>query len=242
MRVRFGECVLDSETRQLSVGGDDRPHAAQGVPVPRAPSREPAQSPLEEQIHEKLWPGTFISDSTLTSLLVEVRDVIGDEARHPLYVRTVHRFGYAFCGRRRGGERRGRAGPARRWSCWVLQRGKRTALAPGETLIGRDPAAVLLIDDPSVSRRHARILVADGSATLEDLGSKNGTHLDDRKVESAGRPGGRRPHRRRHGRADVPHAADAPLDRDRRRVLIVLRDTARARTPSIDTRTASGDT
>ena len=33
----------------------------------------------------------------------------------------------------------------------------------------------LWIDSPSVSRRHARILVEPGGATLEDLGSKNGT-------------------------------------------------------------------
>ena len=185
MRFRFGECVLDSETRQLSVGGATvhmQPKAFQFLEL-LLENRPKALS--KQQIHEKLWPGTFISDSTLTSLLVEVRDVIGDEARHPIYVRTVHGFGYAFCGEAREDSDVVRPVPARKWSCWVLHAGKRTALAPGEALIGRDPAAVLLIDHPSVSRRHARILVADGSATLEDLGSKNGTQLDDRKVESA---------------------------------------------------------
>ena len=98
MRVRFGECVLDSETRQLSVRGATvhvQPKAFQFLELllenrPRAVSKS--------QIHERLWPGTFVSDGTLTSLLVEVRNVIGDEAQHPRYVRTVHRFGYAFCG------------------------------------------------------------------------------------------------------------------------------------------------
>ena len=47
-------------------------------------------------------------------------------------------------------------------SCWLLHAGKRTALEPGETVIGRDPGAGLFIDDPSVSRRHARIVVTDG--------------------------------------------------------------------------------
>ena len=185
MRIRFGECVLDSETRQLSVRGETvhvQPKAFQFLELllnnrPKAVSKS--------QIHEKLWPGTFVSDSTLTSLLVEVRTVIGDEARHPIYVRTVHGFGYAFCGEAREESDVARSGPARKWSCWVLHAGKRTALEPGEAFIGRDPAAGLFIDHPSVSRRHARILVTDGSATLEDLGSKNGTQLDDRKVESA---------------------------------------------------------
>jgi len=35
-----------------------------------------------------------------------------------------------------------------------------------------------------VSRRHARIRVAGGQATIEDLGSKNGTFVADRRVDS----------------------------------------------------------
>jgi DNA-binding winged helix-turn-helix (wHTH) protein len=184
MRVRFGECLLDSETRQLSVRGETvhvHPKAFQFLELllenrPRALSKS--------QIHEKLWPGTFVSDSTLTSLLVEVRDVIGDEARRPLFVRTVHRFGYAFCGSAEEVHDPVSSDPVRKWSCWILRARKRTALEPGETIIGRDPGAGLFIDDPSVSRRHARIVVTSESATLEDLGSKNGTYLGDRRIEA----------------------------------------------------------
>ncbi len=184
MRIRFGECVLDSETRQLSVRGETvhvQPKAFQFLELllenrPRAVSKM--------QIHERLWPGVFVSDGTLTSLLVEVRDVIGDDARRPLYVRTVHRFGYAFCGNAEEVREAAASGAARRTSCWILRDGKRTALEPGETVIGRDPGAGLFIDDASVSRRHARIVVTEEGATLEDLGSKNGTRLGDRKVEA----------------------------------------------------------
>jgi DNA-binding winged helix-turn-helix (wHTH) protein len=184
MRIRFGECLLDSETRELSVRGETvhvQPKAFQFLELllenrPKAVSKS--------QIHEKLWPGTFVSDSTLTSLLVEVRDVIGDEARRPLYVRTVHRFGYAFCGSAQEVREAVSSGPALNRSCWILRARKRTALEPGETVIGRDPGAGLFIDDPSVSRRHARIVVTGDSATLEDLGSKNGTHLGDRRIEA----------------------------------------------------------
>jgi len=183
MRIRFGECLLDSETRQLYFRGEAvhiKPKAFQFLELllenrPRAVSKE--------EIHERLWPGTFVSDGALTSLLVEVRNAIGDEARHSLYVRTIHRFGYAFCGSAR--EMRREVSPGSRlWSCWILRAGKRTALEPGETLVGRDPGAGLYIDDPSVSRRHARIYVTEDSATLEDLGSKNGTHLGDRRIEA----------------------------------------------------------
>ena len=184
MRVRFGECLLDSETRQLHVRGETvhvQPKAFQFLELllenrPKAVSKS--------RIHEKLWPGTFVSDSTLTSLLVEVRHVIGDEARQPRFVRTVHGFGYAFCGNAEDVHEEVSSRPVPRTACWVLHAGKRTALEQGETTIGRDPGAGLFIDDPSVSRRHARILLTEEGAALEDLGSKNGTLLEDQRIEA----------------------------------------------------------
>ena len=184
MRIGFGECELDSETRQLKARGEIvriQPKAFQLLELllenrPKAVSKS--------QIHEKLWPGTFVSDATLTSLLVELRSAIGDDARHPLFVRTVHGFGYAFSGDAREVRATVSAVIVPRWSFWILYAGKRTPLDSGETIIGRDPGAGLFIDHPSVSRRHARILVTEGNATLEDMGSKNGTRLDDKKVEA----------------------------------------------------------
>ena len=48
----------------------------------------------------------------------------------------------------------------------------------GEVVIGRDEACALRIADESVSRRHARILVAAGGVEAEDFGSRNGTLLN----------------------------------------------------------------
>ena len=47
-----------------------------------------------------------------------------------------------------------------------------------ELTVGRDPACDIVIDDPSVSRRHARVFLADGRVYLEDLGSQNGTMVN----------------------------------------------------------------
>jgi hypothetical protein len=66
----------------------------------------------------------------------------------------------------------------------------RTGCAPqrncteGEHILGRDPELELFFDSTSVSRRHARIRVAGTSATIEDLGSKNGTFIGDRRVDT----------------------------------------------------------
>jgi putative peptide zinc metalloprotease protein len=67
----------------------------------------------------------------------------------------------------------------------VLADGSRVLLADTLT-IGRTPANAVQIDDRTVSRTHARIVVANGGgATLEDAGSSHGTWLDDQRIDGA---------------------------------------------------------
>ena len=89
MRVRFGECVLDSETRQLSVAArpftfPPRPFSFWSCSWRTVPKLYP-----KTRSTSALWAGTFVSDGTLASLLVEVRSAIGDSARESRFVRTV---------------------------------------------------------------------------------------------------------------------------------------------------------
>lgn len=51
-------------------------------------------------------------------------------------------------------------------------------LPRGETVIGRSPECHVTIEDPLVSRQHARIVVDDAGATVEDLGSRNGVRVN----------------------------------------------------------------
>jgi DNA-binding winged helix-turn-helix (wHTH) protein len=184
MRVRFGDCVLDSETRQLFVGDREvhlQPKAFQFLEL-LLQNRPKALA--KDVLHEKLWPGTFVSDGTLTSLLAEVREAVGDSAHEPRFVRTVHRFGYAFCGQAQEVRDQPSAVAGQKMACWLIRGRRRYALAPGETILGRDRGAAVFLDDASVSRRHARVVVDDGGATLEDLGSKNGTRIGEKRIES----------------------------------------------------------
>lgn len=52
-------------------------------------------------------------------------------------------------------------------------------------LLGRSPAAEIRLSDPSVSAEHARFLLDDEGAKIVDLGSKNGTTLNGRRLEPA---------------------------------------------------------
>jgi len=54
-----------------------------------------------------------------------------------------------------------------------------------EVVIGRDDEAEVCIDHSSVSRFHARLVLEDGKALLEDLESSNGTWLGKQRIHSA---------------------------------------------------------
>jgi len=56
-------------------------------------------------------------------------------------------------------------------------------LIEGANLLGRDPTAHVVVDKPGVSRLHARIVVSGSEAAIEDLGSKNGTFVAERRVD-----------------------------------------------------------
>ena len=61
----------------------------------------------------------------------------------------------------------------------------RAVLRPGEVLlVGRDPACQVVVDDRSVSRRHAEISWSGGGWVIRDLGSRNGIHLDGERTDT----------------------------------------------------------
>jgi DNA-binding winged helix-turn-helix (wHTH) protein len=185
MRVCFGDCTFDSETREL-LRGDKTVHLS-----PKAfrllevllENRPRALSKADLQ--ERIWPDTFVTEANLASLAAEIREAIGEEGRSAHHVRTVYGFGYAFSGEAAEAPRPTPAPALRRHS--LLDGNREIRLAEGENIVGRDVDAIVRIDDPTVSRHHARILVAGGAVTVEDLGSKNGSFLDGKRLRAARR-------------------------------------------------------
>ncbi len=182
MRLRFGDCVFDPDTRQLVRAGQPVPVPPKVFELLDALIRERPRAVSKTDLHQRLWPDTYVSDANLTNLVADLRDALGDDARHPRVIRTVQRFGYAF-------EAEAASEPESppgvdSDSVYRLVWGSReVTLREGSNILGRDRDAVLWIDVYSVSRQHARITVTGEDATLEDLGSKNGTFLDGRPVQ-----------------------------------------------------------
>src|SRR3954464_12945433 len=66
--------------------------------------------------------------------------------------------------------------------------GRTVPLAQGSHLVGRGSEATVALDDPDVSRRHVEVQVGGGTVAVADLGSTNGSHLDDEQLTTEARP------------------------------------------------------
>jgi DNA-binding winged helix-turn-helix (wHTH) protein len=176
MSLRFGDFVLDPGTRQLRRGGEERHLGPKAFELLELLLRHRPNVVSRESLHDRLWPGTFVSGSTLATVVGEIRSALEDDPATPRFLRTVHGVGYAFCGDAEEEEPAGVPASAARLSYRLVFKDREVRLRPGENLLGRIEEGVLWIDSPSVSRRHARIRVEGGQAILEDLGSKNGTY------------------------------------------------------------------
>ncbi|HEY7512650.1 MAG TPA: winged helix-turn-helix domain-containing protein [Vicinamibacteria bacterium] len=182
MRVRFGEFALDDRTRELR--RDDQPvHLS-----PKAFQllelllrRRPAAIPKGE-IMAEVWSGTHVTEASLASTVAELRAALADQKTAPRFIRTVHGFGYAFCGE--AADDAPMADARDQLSFRLIWQRREIQLHEGENVLGRDRDAVVWLDSSTVSRRHARIVITGREAVIEDLGSRNGTSVGGRKVEA----------------------------------------------------------
>jgi predicted component of type VI protein secretion system len=104
--------------------------------------------------------------------------VLGGHEHGESLIRTAHGVGYAFTGMVQPCE----GDALTDGHHWLVSGTRRLRLGAGTNDIGRDPRAVVWLDSPQVSRLHARITIAGDVVTLEDLGSKNCTLVNDHPV------------------------------------------------------------
>ena len=184
MSYRFGPFTLDGATRQLLRDTNEVHLSPKAFDLLSLLIRERPRAVPKAELLEHLWPGTFVEETNLAGLVNEIRHALDDSATRPAFLRTVHRVGYRFIGEvveTAAQMRRGTPGPR---PCLVYDN-REVLLTEGVNVIGRAPDATIRCEETGVSRHHARIVLAGGSATLEDLGSKNGTFVGREQITSA---------------------------------------------------------
>jgi DNA-binding winged helix-turn-helix (wHTH) protein len=181
MRFRCDEWLVDAATREIKRGAEAVHVSPKAFELLTTLIAERPRAVSKPELLRRLWPATFVTEANLANLVAEARSALGDAARRPRYIRTVQRHGYAFCGAVI--EEASPAGPViSLWSCRLIWGKREVALNPGENMLGRTHEAAAWIEAESVSRRHARVVVSGQGASIEDLGSKNGTFLNGTRV------------------------------------------------------------
>jgi DNA-binding winged helix-turn-helix (wHTH) protein len=197
VRLRFGDCVLDTYLHQLTRAGRTVALSPKAFALLAALAERRPRVVMRAELRRLVWPEAVVGGTTLARLVNEVRAAVGDSAARGDVVRTVPRVGYAF-----SAEAIEEKGSSIRARC-ALQWGERhVPLAQGENVIGRSADAAISVASSKISRRHARILVERGRATLETWAARTGRS----SVSAAWTPSsyGTGPHRDRPGGADLP--------------------------------------
>jgi DNA-binding winged helix-turn-helix (wHTH) protein len=182
VRIVFGPFILDLDTRQVTRVSREIHLTTKAFDLLAVLAIDRPKVLSKAALQERLWPATFVAEANLSNLVAEIREALDDSARAPMYIRTAHGLGYAFCGDAVviGPRVPAQVSP----SCWLEWDGRRLPLAVGEHVIGRDPDVEIRVDQSTVSRRHARLVVTTDGALLEAFVSKNGTFLGSERVSA----------------------------------------------------------
>lgn len=178
MKLRFEGCVLDLRARQLEREGKVVPLEPKVYELLEALIKRRPAVVTNNELDELLWPQVYVARTSLTRLVSELRAALGDAARSSCIIRTVYKTGYAFCAEV-AAEPAAPAAPATVELVWKKQS---FPLTDGEHLAGREEGYGVRVDASTVSRRHARIVVVSGRATVEDLQSTNGTWVNGQRI------------------------------------------------------------
>ena len=181
MTYRFATFSVNSDTRQLLAHRREIHLSPKAFELLLTLIQHRSRALSKAELQERLWPLTFVGETNLATLVAEIRRALDDSAHGSEYVRTVHRFGYRFVAEviEAAGTQVGSDGGPH---MYLRTADRQFRLAHGATIIGRAQDAAIRIDAGGVSRRHARIVVTGEAAHVEDLGSKNGTHVDGEPV------------------------------------------------------------
>jgi len=181
---RLGDWLVEPELNRVSRGGSSYQLALKVMYVLVFLAEHAGTTVPKHRIIDAVWRTEFITENTLTQAIADLRRVLGDNARDPQFIETITKRGYRLIADVEILDDAAPITPTTGLPCALVVDRQESALVAGDNLIGRATDAVVLLDSEEVSRHHAVVRVSMDSATLEDLGSKNGTLLWGSRVGS----------------------------------------------------------
>src|ERR1051326_8703487 len=96
MRVRFGPFAFDRQSRLLFREGTEIALPPRVLGVLALVSEPPGQVVPRQDLRDRVWKDTFVTDTSLAEAVSFLRQALGDDPQSPRYIQTVHRRGYRF--------------------------------------------------------------------------------------------------------------------------------------------------
>jgi DNA-binding winged helix-turn-helix (wHTH) protein len=178
MRVRFDRFILDTERKVLTRGGAAVHLTPRAFRLLTLLVSERPRAVGKRELLDTILSGSIVEESSLKSLVLEIRTAIEERGGSSDVIRTVYGHGYAF-----EGDAVDEASGASAEACVRVEVQTRVVLLPeGIHQIGRLPSCAVFIDAASVSRIHARLHVGRDTVLIEDAGSKNGTFVSGERI------------------------------------------------------------
>jgi DNA-binding winged helix-turn-helix (wHTH) protein len=177
VQIRFGVFIVDTDTRELLRRGEPMPLSPKSFQLLQVLLEERPRVLSKQELIERVWPDVAVEEENVKARIREIRTLLADDDSPAEWIRTAHGFGYGFKGEAADDSDADQRPPGNLW--WLLHGTKSIVIQRGESYVGRDPRCEVFIDDDTVSRKHARVVVSDTGLMLKDLDSTNGTFIGD---------------------------------------------------------------
>jgi len=185
MRYTFGECRLDTSSREFARAGAEVHLSPKAFDLLRLLIEQRPRVLAKPELMDALWHDTFVVEANLPVLIGELRTALGEKSSGSGSIKTHHGIGYSFVADVRESRSRTGQAPASSQRVILAIEKRRIALGAGRNEVGREEACDVFLNDASVSRHHARINVEMAAVIVEDLDSKNGTQVNGKRISKA---------------------------------------------------------
>jgi DNA-binding winged helix-turn-helix (wHTH) protein len=204
---RLGEWRVDPAANTLTKGTEEIRLEPKLMDVLQCLAGHAGEVVSKRELIDEVWHTEYIAENSLTRAIADLRRALGDDARHPSHIQTIPKRGYRLIAETGGGTQKE---PAHRWSpvsyeplavivgdrvrfgnrpgsercVHALICGNQEIPLIGPTVVfGRGEQSDIQFLVSEVSRTHAKLDVAEGHAVIEDLGSKNGTKVNNQIID-----------------------------------------------------------
>ncbi len=92
----FADIEFDPARNCLRRGGQEHALRQKSLQVLLYLIEHRERSAPKDELLENVWEGTAVTDDALVQIIVELRKLLGDDPRHPRFIRTVPKVGYQF--------------------------------------------------------------------------------------------------------------------------------------------------